>query len=214
MTTTASQHITSQELADKYGLRRDQLSRKLKPFREALEIGSITVKIEPEHGSAYYVVNPDYLQAIEAYLTDGTLPSPTQETVSESSGSIELQTSNGASIQLSNPFLNGISTNEGCSQLTTVGDRLEAMQTRKLQRSNTQINMQARIQSLAVTGFQQGVLDADEEKDALAEAYEQAAQEEIQRLQREQELEAVRRQARQDVQAAFSQAQTLGKSSQ
>ena len=71
---TASEHVTSKDLAAKYNIRPDQMSRKLKPLREALGVTSITVKIEPPNEKAYYIVNPELLPTIEVFLSTGELP--------------------------------------------------------------------------------------------------------------------------------------------
>lgn len=71
---TTSEHVTSKDLAAKYSIRPDQMSRKLKPLREALGVTSITVKIEPPNEKAYYVVNPELLPTIEGFLSTGVLP--------------------------------------------------------------------------------------------------------------------------------------------
>ena len=111
-------------------------------------------------------------------------------------------------IVIANPYLEG-----GAVDLTTFGHRLDGLESDRNQRLQAQQDLTQSIRNLAVTGYQQGVLNSQERQAELAAAYQEAAQAEVARIQREQELDAVRRQAREDARNAFLQAQNLGESS-
>ena len=110
-----------------------------------------------------------------------------------------------------NPFLNGIGSEQAIDEgITDIETRIELIETRKMERSEFQNDLSSRIKTLALKGYQQGVLESEEGKDEFAVAYEQAAQEEIERIEREQRLEAIRAQARRDVQEAYDRSKKLG----
>lgn len=115
--------------------------------------------------------------------------------------------------KLNNPFLNGVDATEAIDgSITDIETRIDLLETRKIERSQFQTDLSSRIKTLALKGYRQGILESESEKDELALAYEQAAQAEIERIEREQQLEAIRAQARADVKRAFEQSKSLGKS--
>ena len=115
---------------------------------------------------------------------------------------------------LHNPFLNGISSEQALDEgITDIETRIELLETRKIERSEFQSDLSSRIKDLALKGYQRGVLESEEGKDEFALAYEKAAQEEIERIEREQRLEAIRAQARRDVQQAYDRSKKLGNES-
>ena len=68
--TNEMEHVTSKQMAERFGLRTDKFSRKLKPLREHYGVGSLTMKLATDQ----WVINPIYVEPIINYLETGELP--------------------------------------------------------------------------------------------------------------------------------------------